>query len=434
MAAKSRKRSSGLAALALLVLAIPAAAQEQSVTLNQAIDMALVAQPAMVQARGQVASASASRLQSYGNWLPSLSLGSGYSESSVTRFDQATQRTVEGSATSYSTNLSASIVLFDGLSRIYDGRAAGADANAADASLVNSRFQTVLQTKQAFFNALAAEELVRVSETRIERAREQLNVSREKLINGTATRSDTLRSSVELGNARLQKLNAETQLAIAGANLARLIGVEGSVKAVREDRLLTIIQVDTATLRQEALAESPAIFQADAQAKAAEAQFASTFSQYLPSLTANYSRSWAGAEVSQLDDSWSVRLNVSWPLFNGFTRELNRTRSAVNRNNARAQAEDARRQVNAQLTQHLASLASAQTRLEIAQSSKAASEEDLRVQQERYRLGAATIVDVLASQVNLDQAEVDIVQARFDYFVARAQIEALVGRELEPTS
>ena len=434
MAAKTRNRTSGLAALALLVLASPAAAQERSVTLNQAIDMALVAQPAMVQARGQVASASASRLQSYGNWLPSLSLGSGYSESSVTRFDQATQRSVEGSATSYSTNLNASMVLFDGLSRVYDGRAAGADANAADASLVNSRFQTVLQTKQAFFNALAAEDLVRVSETRIERAREQLNVSREKLINGTATRSDTLRSSVELGNARLQKLNAETQLAIAGANLARLIGVEGSVKAVREDRLLTIIQVDTATLRQEALAESPAIFQADAQAKAAEAQFASTFSQYLPSLTASYSRSWAGAEVSQLDDSWSVRLNVSWPLFNGFTRELNRTRSAVSRNNARAQAEDTHRQVNAQLTQHLASLASAQTRLEIAQSSKAASEEDLRVQQERYRLGAATIVDVLASQVNLDQAEVDIVQARFDYFVARAQIEALVGRELEPTS
>jgi len=150
----------------------------------------------------------------------------------------------------------------------------------------------------------------------------------------------------------------------------------------------------------------------------------------LPQISASYSRSWSGQEYNELDPSWSVRLSASWPLFNGFTRELNRTRSAVNRDNARAQAEDARRQVNAQLTQHLASLTSAQTRLEIALVSRAASEEDLRVQQERYRLGAATIVEVLASQVNLDQAEVDIVQARLDYLVAKAQIEALIGREL----
>ncbi len=49
---------------------------------------------------------------------------------------------------------------------------------------------------------------------------------------------------------------------------------------------------------------------------------------------------------------------------------------------------------------------------------------------QRYRLGAATSVDVLASQINLDQAEVDIVQAALDYRVAKAQIETLVGREL----
>ena len=59
-----------------------------------------------------------------------------------------------------------------------------------------------------------------------------------------------------------------------------------------------------------------------------------------------------------------------------------------------------------------------------------AAQEDLRVQQERYRLGAATIVDVLTSQEALNQAEVDAVTARFDYVRARAQISALIGRTL----
>jgi outer membrane protein TolC len=117
-------------------------------------------------------------------------------------------------------------------------------------------------------------------------------------------------------------------------------------------------------------------------------------------------------------------------LFNGFSREAGVTRSVTSRTTARAQADDARRAVQANLTQYLASLASAEQSLRIALASQAAAEEGLRVQRERYSLGMATIVDVLTAQVSLDQADVDIVRARFDYLVAKAQIEALVGREL----
>ena len=420
-----------LAALAALLSAGPATAQTPTVTLDEAINLALRVQPGMVQARGQVTTASASKRQALGNWLPDLRVGTGMSSNSVNRFDETTQRTVLGSSTSYSANISTSLVLFDGLTRVYNGKAASADALAADASLVNQRFQTILQVKQVYFSALAAEELVRVSDRQIERATEQLDVSREKLAAGTATRSDTLRSSVEVANARLLKLNAQTQLAIAGANLARLIGFDGVVRTVFEDRMLEIAVIDTAAVRQESLDQSPAIYQADAQANAAQAQFNASFGQYLPSITASYSRTWAGSElINNWDPAWSLRLSASWPLFNGFSRELNRTRSAVTRDNQRAVAQDRRRQVNAQITQYLASLEAAEIRLEIALANRIANDEDLRVQRERYRLGAATILDVLVSQVGLDQAEVDIIQARLDYLVAKAEIEAVIGREL----
>jgi outer membrane protein TolC len=57
--------------------------------------------------------------------------------------------------------------------------------------------------------------------------------------------------------------------------------------------------------------------------------------------------------------------------------------------------------------------------------------EDLRVQDERYRLGASTILDLITSQLNLAQAETDEIAARYDYQIARAELEALVGRELQ---
>jgi outer membrane protein len=421
-----------LATIALVALAVvPLGAQEpEAVTLSQAVDMALRSQPAMVQARGQLTNAGAAQLQAVGSWLPSISASSGVSTNSSTRFDEATQRTVVGSATSYSSGISASLTIFDGMSRLFDNRVANANAAAADATLINQEFQTTLQTKQTFFNALAAEELVRVSETQIERSLEQHNISKEKLAAGTATRSDTLRSSVDLANARLQKLNAEAQLANAEASLAQLIGVDGTVRAVREDELLRLVDIDTTGLREEAMQQSPSIYQADASLRAANSQVSASYGTYFPRVSASYSRSWSGSELLSRNPSWSARLSVSWSLFNGFSRETSKTRAQVSRDNARAQAEDARRNVNTQLTQYLTTLAQARAQLEIAQGNRAASEEDLRVQRERYRLGAATLVEVLVAQASLDNAEVSIVQARLDYLVAKAQIEALIGREL----
>ena len=86
--------------------------------------------------------------------------------------------------------------------------------------------------------------------------------------------------------------------------------------------------------------------------------------------------------------------------------------------------------VASELTAALAQLDAARIQIDITQTSVVAATEDLRVQQERYRLGASTIVDVLTSQEALNQAEVDVVVARFDYLRAKAQIEALIGRTL----
>jgi outer membrane protein len=102
----------------------------------------------------------------------------------------------------------------------------------------------------------------------------------------------------------------------------------------------------------------------------------------------------------------------------------------VSRDNAAAAAADARRQVSAQLTQYLAALSTTYEQIDIARANLAAATEDLRVQQERYRVGAATILDLLTSQTALTQAEVNVVQTRFNYLNARAQVEALVGRRL----
>jgi outer membrane protein TolC len=125
-----------------------------------------------------------------------------------------------------------------------------------------------------------------------------------------------------------------------------------------------------------------------------------------------------------------LRLSLNWTLFNGFVREGNQVSAAVQRDIAEAQAADLRLQLNALFTQQVAAIFTAFAQIGVADANVAAATEALRVTQDRYRLGAGTLLDLLTSEANLTQAQVNQVQARFDFLTARAQLEALVGHPL----
>lgn len=408
----------------------PAAPQRIEVTLNDAIQRALAVQPGMVQALGVQRTAGAARTSAWGAFLPSVTFGGFATKNSVQRFDQNSNKLIPP-IPNYGSSLGASVNLITGVGQFANIKAANANTDAAQAGVVTQRFRVQLETKQAFYDALATEELVRVAESQVRRAQQQLQISVEKLHAGSATRSDSLRSTVDYGNARIALLQAQANLATAQANLGRQIGVDQPVRAVPDSTLPTL--PDTGVLRSVAIESAPQVQQAEASARAARASLMAARAQYLPSLTLSlgtnrqdtlFSNAFTNNEVH----NW--RIGLSWTLFNGFGREQQQVTAAVNRDNAQAAAADARRQVNAQLTQELAALATAYAQVDIARENLAAATEDLRVQNERYRVGAATILDLLTSQSALTQAEVNVVQTRFNYLIARAQVEAVLGRTL----
>jgi outer membrane protein len=421
-----------------LVCTGPLAGQQRVITLADAIRLAERVQPDVVRAEADARTAGARRRSAWGAFLPSLSASSSASDffsEGASRIDPVTGLLTSGNSSnrSVSTSLSASIDLFTGFRRSAELRAARANESAADASLIDARFQQRLTTTNQFLDALAAAQLLRVRETSVRRAEEQLKVSAAKLRAGSATRSDSLRSLVTLGSARLDQLTTQTDLAAAEANLARLIGETGRVRAADDSAFYAVLPaLDTQALRVEAESRSPRVQSAAASATAAHATARASRSTYWPSLTLAANTGWNGSRVNDYDllNQRQVSLSLRWNIFDGFDRELTIAQREADLDVAEANAADARRGVQADLELRLAELEAARARIEITQTSVAAAREDIRVQQERYRLGASTIVDVLTSQEALNQAEVDVVNARFDYLRARAQLEALIGRNL----
>src|SRR5207302_3531755 len=144
--------------------------QPLEVTLAEAIRRSLDVQPAMVQARGAARNAGAGERSAWGAFLPTVNTSASASRSNTSSFRTGTTDTLPP-LYSYSGGLSASLVLFDGFSRFANLRSSAATQDAAVAGLVNQRYQTTLATQQAFFAALADEELVRVAEAQVQRAR-----------------------------------------------------------------------------------------------------------------------------------------------------------------------------------------------------------------------------------------------------------------------
>ncbi len=416
-----------------LVIATPAAAQQIQVTLQDAVRRSLAIQPAMVLAQGDQRLAGASSRAAFGAFLPTISTGASAARSNVGRIDINTGQPVPPEY-SYTGSLNLSLELFDGFRRFANLKAAAANRTAVDAGFINQQFLVTLTTKQVFYNAIATEELVRVADAQVKRAQQQLQISIDKLHAGSATRSDSLRSTVEYGNARILLLTAQGALASAQATLGQQIGLNVPVRAVADSTLPAM--PDTSDLRRAALTSSPAVREAEATASSARALVWSARSQYWPSLIVSYSNNRQGTSspsfplFNNYPETFAWRFGLSWTLLNGFVREGNQVNASVNRDILEARASNTRSQVNALITQQLAALSTAFQQMSIARDNLAAATEDLRVQNERYRVGAATILDLLTSQSALTQAEVNVVQVRFNYLITLAQVEATVGRTL----
>jgi outer membrane protein TolC len=387
----------------------------------------------MAQADQQVENAAVSRRSAWGAFLPSLSASSGASLRSQDRFDPATDRIVSGSADSYNAGLSAGYDLFTGGRRFADLDRSRADLNAAEARREEQRFAVTLQTEQQFFAALKQGELLEVARSRLQQAEESMEMTRRQSRVGLATASDTLRARLEMVNARQAVLQAETGARNARFALGRHIGADRPVRPTPPEGLAPapLALSDSAVL---ALAEraSPSVRAAEAASAAAGAAYSAARTQYLPTLRLSTGYSWANDALALNggNTSWSLAVSGSYPIFNGFQREGAVDRAEQTRVVARLQETDARLAARQEADAALLTLATAASAIEIAEEAVRVAEEDLRVVRERYRVGVATVLDVVTSQIALDQARVNLVGSRYDYVTAKSQLEAILGREL----
>lgn len=435
----SRSALALLLAPALLRAQAPDTLAARPIPLRDAVVLAQQNGLTAVQARGQVRNAESSVRAARSALFPSLNFTMGQVNQSGDRFDSQGRLVpyLAPQPWSYSTGISSTLNLFDGGRRLGEIRRTRYDVGAAEASEVSQQFNIALQVKTQYYSILAARESEAAARAQLEQAEEQMKASIARTRAGVATLSDSLRSVVAVGNAQLALITARNNLRVASAALTRLVGSTTPVTAQPSDTLdLALTPIDSATLAG-LLDEGPLVRQSEAQLESARGAVRTARTPYLPTIDLTFQRSGNGFDKyygiggKSLAYTNNVSLRLQYPLWNNYQREDALNRARVQADIAEATVRDARLGAEQNFVQQLAALRTAQQRIALQQVSVAAAVEDLRVQRQRYTLGASTLLDVLTSQTTLDAARSALIQARQDFRVARAQLEALVGRELQ---
>ncbi len=127
---------------------------------------------------------------------------------------------------------------------------------------------------------------------------------------------------------------------------------------------------------------------------------------------------------------FGASLTISLPIFTGFGRTLRLQQAREQEQDAEESVRAQALQVHADVNSRFLALATDYKAISVQAASRDAARDQLRLAQDRYRLGSGTALEVSDAQNSVQRAEGDYVNAIYDYHKALASLEAAVGRPL----
>lgn len=399
-------------------------------SLAEALQMSAQLDPNYVAALNRIGNAEwASRAAMFAFFTPFLNVSSTTTKASSPFFNIGTGGL---GSTQVDARVEASYDLFAGLSKLNESKRARAALEEAEANELEARFRTALLTETEYYDVITFRELTEVSAERVSRARRQLKIARARVLAGGAVQTDTLRLLLELNRARVDLLRDRAQLKIARVQLGRRVGLPTEIDAVPVGDVpappLPITELEAA---EEAVLNSPRAVAARAAERASEAAVGVARGEYLPQI--DLFGQWVAFDESFFPDATSRTLygfRVSLPIWDRGQRELRNQRAKTDRNIAKATRSDTELAVRLEAIRAYEAYNTARSAANIEREAVTVATENLRVQSERYRTGATTILDLLTSQIEVSEAEAALVEARQIERLALAGLEALLGRRL----
>ncbi len=317
-------------------------------------------------------------------------------------------------------------------------RAARLAREAAAVQVADARTAVALATRQAYYDALLAGDLVTVQQKALEQAQGRLDQVEAFRRAGTASEFDLLSAQVELENLRPPLIEAENRREVARDQLERIVGLpigraieltdgfrEPAAEPSRDgalDEALAAARAHRSDLRALAL-----------QVELQEQRVVADKREFLPTLglSALYEKRSSTDDFPptgpDFANSLSAGLAVAVDLFDGGARSARLAQARAELDRVRYQLAQATDQVRLDVEQVLLALDAARQRIEASGSTVERAEKALSIAQVRFENGLSTQVELNDSELASTQARSNRARALHAYSVAYARYLAAIG-------
>lgn len=433
--------------LLLLILAFPLYAQEQ-MTVEDAINLGLKNNYDIRIARNDAEIALNDKGKGIAGFLPVIDASNALRYFSTNRitgsplsFSESVTRIVGGQIT-------LNWTLFDGFKMFVDRSRYNELATLGEFEARNTIENTVVAIMQAFFDLVQQEQLLDVARDTLEVSQARLEREEVRSDLGGASTTDLLNARVNFNNDRTVLLNQELAVEISRKELNILLA-QDPAQPVRIKKEITIPSLDFSLdeLLSFARERNSELLVARQNKIVAEKGVKIARSSFYPAVTLSgnygyndrelfgggFGGSFGGTSLgggntkSHTIDS-GIGLVVSFNVFNGNLDKIDFQNARIGLRNQELTLKNIENELEGLIREKYVTLQKRLETVEIEEQNVIAARQNLTLQQDRYRIGAADSLDFRDAQVNLVRAQSTLIIARFQSRVTLLEIQQLIGK------
>ncbi|MCS6829827.1 MAG: TolC family protein [Armatimonadota bacterium] len=301
----------------------------------------------------------------------------------------------------------------------------------ASLDVQRTRNEIVLQVKQAFYDVLRAQELVRVAEEALQNAETRRKLAQAAVEAGISPRLDVMRADAAVAAAQQSVITARNALQLAKAAFNNVLGR-------RVDEPVELLPAeepepesgDFNRYLQEAISKRPEMIQANLGVSLAEKQVTAAKRDQLPNLVVSgqWDFNLKTSTFQPRESSFTTIAVLQFKIWDsGQTRgRIDQARADADK--AKITVENVREGIALEVRNAYLSLQEAREKVVAAEKGVQAATESLRVARVRYEAGVSTQLELSDAELAYTQAEQNLVNARYDLRVAWARLEKAMGR------
>lgn len=381
----------------------------------------------------------------WGQYLPSADIALGYSRTlnSTTGFNAGGSilEVPVARPDIFFSRASVNYTIFDGLARENTYAQSQANVLSAEKTAEQTRRRILNTIRSQYIAVLRTKQTLRIRREDFEVGKKQLERIRAQFEAGTVAIAPVFTQEADVANRELAIVQAENDLEIAKGTLLASLGLNPTMSADFADIAIpqVITESDMKAFRSTFGEANQIAFQAlqkrmdyaSAQASIDAAQAAIKIAQgaWYPSIGAGFQYSWNGNDIANFNrfSQQGLGVTMTYTLFDRFNREVTIQRAQISEDQAKIQKRITEQRISADVQNAFTQLNAAEKSLDITARSLKSAEQNFNAAEERFKVGAANILDYTTANGTLVTARINRTNALYNYIAAQYQVRFALG-------